>query len=584
MMVMVSPHIVIICVLEIKIPKSVPEMFAFLVLLVLHASVALQPALLKPGALTGHLGRVFLTEDALWVTYPHEPLVAIPGKLREVASQLNATLWHLEKELPERAGEPYAILSLLHARTRYVMDTVISAVEKYEGLSVTNRMKSGLIDGIGKLSRMLFGTAMNEDVEDLRDKYNQLLTIAKANNKAISLNCRNIARIERQITELASYTQLLGDSMRKMLSQLNALYEFTIVGNALSALESVVTTLLDTNHRITQNIVDAAMGRVTTSLFPEKDFKRVLEIGRTVYKLTPVFDEVMIHHYYPLVESVLTSEAIVIHVPFKSEDVFQLYRLEPFPFAINNSVMILDAESSLVLVKDDFSVYATNQFSTLSECRSEYRNLYFCPASLFAFLPVKGGGSCEVVLTKGDASAALSLCPYKQLVPKTMFHSSFQSHHYFYFTEPLYVSVVCPNGSTYQEVSGHFAVLTVCALKSEHFHVFPEKSHEGFISNITSPIFPITSLTNLNLTIKFVTNTVSEFSFNNISDFETGIQESLPEYLSPYVHFPTLFLPILIVCLISIPLFCCLRKATSLYQILNGRLQPTPGDTGNAPL
>ena len=80
-------------------------------------------------------------------------------------------------------------------------------------------------------------TAMNDDVEDLRNKYNQLLTIAKANNKAISLNCRNIARLERQITELASYTQLLGNSIKEMLSKSNALYEYTIIGHALLAFE-----------------------------------------------------------------------------------------------------------------------------------------------------------------------------------------------------------------------------------------------------------------------------------------------------------------------------------------------------------
>ena len=582
---MVFQHMVIICVLVIKAHESIPEMFALLVILVLHASVALRPALLKPGALTGHLGRVYLVEDALWVTYPHEPLVEIPERLQEVASRLNATLWHLEKELPDGAKEPNEILFLLHARVRFVTEMIDSAIENYEGLSVTNRTKRGLINGIGKISQFLFGTAMNEDVEDLKGKYNQLLSIAKSNHKAINLNCRNIERLEKQVTDLASYANLLGQSMNVMLAKLNSAYEYSVIGHALSALESVVTSLLDTNHRITRNIVDAAMGRVTTSLFPEKDFKRILEIGSTVYSLSPLFDESMIHHYYPLVESVLTSEAIVIHVPFKSQDIFELYRLEPFPFAVNNVVMILDAESSLVLVKDDFSVYATNKFSTLSECRSEYRNLYFCPASLFAFLPVKGGGSCEVVLTKKDASAALSLCPYKQLVPKVMFHNSFQGHHYFYFTEPLYVSVACPNGSAYQEVSGHFAVLTVCSLKSESFHVFPEKFHEGFISNITSPIFPINTLTKLNLTkIKFVTNTVSEFSFTNISDFETGIQESLPVYLDPYVHFPTLFVPILVFCLILIPLCCCLKRATSLYEVLKARLQRPPEDTGITPL
>ena len=123
--------------------------------------------------------------------------------------------------------------------------------------------------------------------------------------------------------------------------------------------------------------------------------------------------------------------------------------------------MILDSESSIVLVKEDFSVYATSALSTLDRC-TEYQNLYFCPASLFAFMPIRGEGVCEVVLTRENASSALSLCPYKQLTTKTMFHKSFHEHHYFYFTEPVYVSVTCPSGSSYKEVSGHFAVLTVC--------------------------------------------------------------------------------------------------------------------------
>ena len=451
-------------------------MSAILAIFLLHASVALRPANLKPGALTGHMGRVYLVEDALWVTYPHTSLVEIPERLRDVASQLNATLGRLEKEFSTASGKPNQILSLLHARMRYVNQTITQALENYEGLSVANRTKRGLIDGIGKLSRMLFGTAMNEDVEELRERYNQLMSVANANNKAINLNCRNIARLKEQVNELASYTNLLGHSVNEILTKLNSVYEYNVLGHALSALESVVMSLVDTNHKITRNIVDAAMGRVTTSLFPEKDFKRALEIGRTVFGLTPLFDEPMIHHYYPLVESVLTTDAIVVHVPFKSQDIFQLYRLEPFPFAVNNSVMILDSESSLVLIKDDFSVYATDEFSTLSGCRSEYQNVYFCPASLFAFLPVKGNGVCEVVLTQEDASTALSLCPYKQLVPKIMFHKSFHGHHYFFFTEPLYVSVVCPDGPSYQKVSGHFAVLTVCSLKSDKFHVFPEKN------------------------------------------------------------------------------------------------------------
>ncbi|MPC60773.1 hypothetical protein E2C01_054829 [Portunus trituberculatus] len=164
---MVSQPMIIIFVLIIKALKSIPEMFAFLVILILHASVALKPALLKPGALTSRLGRVYLVEDVFWVTYPHESLVEIPERLQDVAGWLNVALGNLEKELPDDSEEPSEILSLLHARMCYVNDTITLALENYEGLSVTNRTKRELIDGIGKLSQMLFGTAMNEDVANL---------------------------------------------------------------------------------------------------------------------------------------------------------------------------------------------------------------------------------------------------------------------------------------------------------------------------------------------------------------------------------------------------------------------------------
>ena len=173
-------------------------MFALVLVLVLHASVALRPAHLKPGALTRDLGRVYLVEDTLWVTYPHVSLMEIPGRLRDVARNLNSTLWRLKKEFPDDSFQSEVMLSLLHVRIQYVNDTITSALENYKGLTVTNRTKRRLIDGIGKLSQMLFGTAMNKDVVELRDRYNQLV------------------RLEKQVAELAAYTNLLHISISKV--------------------------------------------------------------------------------------------------------------------------------------------------------------------------------------------------------------------------------------------------------------------------------------------------------------------------------------------------------------------------------
>ncbi len=49
-------------------------MSLLVIFLVLGTALAAGPAHLKPGALTAHLGRAYLVEDVLWVTYPFPAL------------------------------------------------------------------------------------------------------------------------------------------------------------------------------------------------------------------------------------------------------------------------------------------------------------------------------------------------------------------------------------------------------------------------------------------------------------------------------------------------------------------------------
>ncbi len=112
---------------------------------------------------------------------------------------------------------------------------------------------------------MLFGTVMNEDVKELRDKYNHLVSLASAQNKAITLNSRNIARLEQQMHDVASYTATLRTSFNALLTSHKNLYAMEVIGQALLALENAVNSLLRTNALVIRNVVDAACGRVTDS-------------------------------------------------------------------------------------------------------------------------------------------------------------------------------------------------------------------------------------------------------------------------------------------------------------------------------
>ncbi len=56
----------------------------------------------------------------------------------------------------------------------FVNDIVVLALESYLGLAGPAREKRAWLTGIGELSHDLFGIALQRDVDELRNRYNQL--------------------------------------------------------------------------------------------------------------------------------------------------------------------------------------------------------------------------------------------------------------------------------------------------------------------------------------------------------------------------------------------------------------------------
>ncbi len=94
------------------------------------------------------------------------------------------------------------VTCLMHERLRYLNETLNIAVDNYADPSFFNRTKRGLINGLGQLSRMLFGTAMDGDVQDLRERYNHLASLADNQNKAINMNSLHINRLSMRYKTL----------------------------------------------------------------------------------------------------------------------------------------------------------------------------------------------------------------------------------------------------------------------------------------------------------------------------------------------------------------------------------------------
>ncbi len=136
----------------------------------------------------------------------------------------------------------------------------------------------------------------------LGSRYNHLVSLAATHHKTIRMNYLHISRLEHAVENIASYSRTLATSVDELWTGMDNVYHMGVVLQALHSLESAVNSVLHTNALVIQNVVDADIGRVTSSLFPVRDLHRALDIGVEDHQQTPLFDLHAITHYYPLLE------------------------------------------------------------------------------------------------------------------------------------------------------------------------------------------------------------------------------------------------------------------------------------------
>ena len=373
-----------------------------------------------------------------------------------------------------------------------------------------------------------------------------------------------------------NYNTLLATSVGKLSSKVAKLFTVTEILLVLSSVEHYLQQLNQRNEIVLRNIVDAALGHVSSSLLSLQDLRYVLAQAEHQYSLIPIFPKEEIVHYYPLLTSIIASESIIISIPFQSTHKYLVYELEPFPMLVNDSIFALDMPSSILLTNDDKTMYTRTNVDTLDSCHTAHAGLYFCPASQFAFIPVREAGVCELSMFLINSSRSLDLCPFKEVPRNSFFHETFQGFHYFMFPDPVEVTVRCVEGNTYKRVQGPLRIKKECSLSSLSVSSISEVTHQGAL-----PVHPeFVQQLNFNVThIKYVTNQLHRLYLTNVSTFKGAVHANLPDYLQPSTHYPITVTPIIIVLIVMLVLIyiaCVMRKSTVLYTFLSRRLKRSP--------
>ena len=141
---------------------------------------------------------------------------------------------------------------------------------------------------------------MDAEVQDLRRRYDQLITIATSNKKIVTLNYKKVAQLESNVNKLLKQINDLTTNLNEALKRLGMLTSYLVLDWFLHVIEASSDTIISLNEEIIANMVDAANCRITTSLFPVEDLIHTINTGISNYTLQPLYTGDVIQYYYPL--------------------------------------------------------------------------------------------------------------------------------------------------------------------------------------------------------------------------------------------------------------------------------------------
>lgn len=553
-------------------------MYLLLLIPALLYGVAAQEELL-PGVLKAERGTVFLVEDVVTVRLDLTPLWSTAPSVEAVlhcfdnlTSLLRTYRFSTHSYALENQMVLAARISMMTPKISTIRSLLPEKPSLYHSTLQARRTKRGLINGLGYLSKYLFGTAMADDVEQLSQHIGAIDGVLANHERTIKATHVVLKEFTKKVQEIILVTNNLTQAVEEIETDLfhTNLRQYWI--NSISALEIAVEDTLATFHNFIAGLVDAGRSRVTTNLFPLHLLKESLNYAVVTFKLEPLFQPSSLEYYYPLLKSALSHSGIVIQIPMKSAHSFTLYEIRSFPFLLGKTILTFKSTSRLILISDDLSLTADTEETALSQCSTTYLHLYVCPAFLFSFQPLSRN-SCEFNLLLKNQTSIVTTCDYRTEETRTFYHTHFFTSHYLFFPKSTGITLTCLTNTSFQRVVGHFRSPDACEVRSDVVIALPSRHHLAFVSTFTPELQKLSLPLNLSLSDVSIHSSKIDFlqmlSDPEISSTLTG--QVLPHYVSRPFLIAVVGLPTLVLLASTVIFTYCIFGVYRRYRRLRAR-------------
>lgn len=298
-------------------------------------------------------------------------------------------------------------INVLHNRINRVADLQLT-LHQILGAA---REKRGILNIIGTISKTLFGTLDDNDMEIINQEFDKLY----ADQKIITGSINNQTRIMKTLLNSASHDlQILNNESGKLINQLNKMINSTNINAQNILMVNMITLCSIAIEEISEDInliINAVNDGKHGILHPQiltpniliKELQKIEEENNVKYPI-----RLIPQNYQHIVDiseitvSITNKNLIyILKVPEIEQPNLQTLHLIPIPIRHGRSFIAPIPSHEVILINPEKSFYVPTDFITLQNCK-KLENTFICKRVQPSFL-VSEIQNCETNIIKSQA-------------------------------------------------------------------------------------------------------------------------------------------------------------------------------------
>jgi len=413
------------------------------------------------------------TTNAKWKLSVYVNLTTYDDNFEQIKNFQKETLMHCVKIARNTEAVPLEhvlIWSYLCEQFNTTTTSYIHDIEKMRqqvnyAINKSERQKRGLLNGIGRLSKTLFGICSDEDYEffdkkigEIHEKQIGIIHDMQQQTRIVQSTVHNLDtemdKIQQSETLVIQNINKLESKANRTEKRINEMEIRQILNEQTVAINVLLTQHSFQTHNLIAIINTAQLGHMHSSIISPTDFVAELQQVKIQLDTNENFaEQVTLQNINKLMQMstlqvlrIMDSLVFIISIPIVTTREYRLYEAIPLPVRQNNSVYALIQPKNKYLAISEDNVYSINVNELeLNKCihMQEYQ---ICTNAQ----TIKDTNNCETELFSSQDGRIPNSCEVKIIrIDRLVLHKLKSENVWLYTTrQPAMISVDCANDKT----------------------------------------------------------------------------------------------------------------------------------------